>query len=198
MSNLVFPSLLGLMFDRKRSPQFSNIIQRSVSGKVTAARLWQYPLRTYEFAYDYLPSCSPFHWQTLEGFYCQMGGSFDTFLFSDLEDNSVIGQQIGVGDGVTASFQMVRSIGGFTEPLFAMNGSPVIYVGGAVRSSGWSIDSGGLLTFSSGIPVTNAIVTADFNYYWRCRFVDDTIDFNNIWNKMWELKKLSFITEKGS
>ncbi|CAK0772357.1 hypothetical protein CCP3SC15_4540001 [Gammaproteobacteria bacterium] len=59
-------------------------------------------------------------------------------------------------------------------------------------------DQAGLIRMTPGIPPLNSIITADFDYYWRCRFTDDDVDFSNIWAKMWQLEKLTFTTEKGS
>jgi uncharacterized protein (TIGR02217 family) len=200
MSDLVFPDLIGCMFNRKRAPQFSNIIQKAVSGKITAVRLWEYPVRTYELAYDYLPAATPFDWQTLEGFYCQVGADFDNWLYSDPNDNSVVAQPLGTGTGSLATFQFVRTFGGFTEPIYHLNGAPAIYVNAVLQSSAYyTISSNGLLTFGSGhIPANGLTVTATFSYYFLCRFTNDSVDFNNIYENMFELQKLTFTTEKGN
>ncbi len=44
--------------------------------------------------------------------------------------------------------------------------------------------------FWSPVPV----ITVDFTYYFRCRFVDDSYSFENFMFQLWQLKKLTFIT----
>jgi hypothetical protein len=38
------------------------------------------------------------------------------------------------------------------------------------------------------------VISADFSYYFRCRFVDDRYDFENFMLRLWQLKKLQFIS----
>jgi len=50
-----------------------------------------------------------------------------------------------------------------------------------------------LLTFVTP-PSTGLVITADFSYWFRCRFVDDSYDFENFMYRLWQLKKLTFIS----
>jgi hypothetical protein len=38
------------------------------------------------------------------------------------------------------------------------------------------------------------VITADFSYWFRCHFVDDSYDFENFMYRLWQLKKLTFIS----
>ena len=51
------------------------------------------------------------------GFFLQLQGQFGTFLYTDPDDNAVAGQAFATGDGTTTSFTMMRSLGGFLEPV---------------------------------------------------------------------------------
>ena len=51
------------------------------------------------------------------GFFLQLQGQFGTFLYTDPDDNAVTGQAFATGDGATTSFTMMRSLGGFLEPV---------------------------------------------------------------------------------
>ena len=66
---------------------------------------------------------------------CQ--GQYNTFLYTDPNDNAVLGQIIGYGDGVTESFTLMRSIGGGAEPAPGASAMPTVYLNGAVQSGGW-------------------------------------------------------------
>jgi hypothetical protein len=69
--------------------------------------------------------------QTLLGFYNARQGSFDTFLFTDPDDSSITGQQIGIGDGSTKTFQLLRALGGFNDIIQAPNVVSTVYLTGA-------------------------------------------------------------------
>ena len=130
---------------------------------------------------------------------CQ--GAFGTFLFRDPSDCEVTGQQIGVGDASKTSFQLQRAMGttlpggGFFEPIVAPNIVRTIYFNGIVQSpENYSVDgNSGLVTFKIALG-SGAIVSADFSYYFRCRFVNDKYDFDNFMHRLWQLKKLDFIS----
>ena len=101
MSTSVFPTLPGLTFDITRTPDWTGTtVYTSASGKRTSVANWSYPRRLYEMVYSFLRSAPTYsELQLLEGFFNSMKGPFDTFLFSDPDDNSVTGQQIATGDG---------------------------------------------------------------------------------------------------
>jgi uncharacterized protein (TIGR02217 family) len=109
----------------------------------------------------------------------------------------VSAQAIGTGNGSTTVFQLVRSMGvalpggGFAEPITAPNAVSAIYLDGIVQSAlGYSVDlTTGLVTFTVP-PPAGQLVTADFTYYFRVRFADDTADFENFLYQLWSLKQV--------
>jgi uncharacterized protein (TIGR02217 family) len=135
--------------------------------------------------------------RTLMGFFLQQQGAFQPFLFNDPTDDTVSAQAIGTGNGSATVFQLVRSMGvalpggGFAEPITAPNTVSAIYFDGIVQSaSGYSIDPAtGLVTFTVP-PPAGQVLTADFTYYFRVRFADDTADFENFLYQLWALKQV--------
>lgn len=106
-----------MKWDQTKTPIFSTRIQQSTSGKQLRAAFFEYPLYQYDLSYEVLRDDSLHNeLQTLMGFYLQRQGAFDSFLYVDPSDNTVIGQTIGAGDGGTKNFQLIRTYGGFTEP----------------------------------------------------------------------------------
>ena len=195
MSNAIFPAFPLLNWERTRSPQINSLLQKSVSGMQAAVQLQAYPIYTWKLSYDALRSDVAFlEYQTLLGFWNQMGGCVDTWLFNNWEDNAVAGQALGLGDGATKSFQLYRTLGGFTEPVLAANVLTAVYFNGAPQTIGappaWSV-SNGVLTFTTA-PGAGITVSADFSFYWRCRFTADTVDIDTLWHKYWALKKIEF------
>jgi uncharacterized protein (TIGR02217 family) len=140
--------------------------------------------------------------QAFAGFFNQCQGTFGTFLYADADDNAVSGQALGTGDGSTTAFQLVRSFGGFIEPVLAPNVvSAVTLAGVAQAPSSYSVDpTTGLLAFTVA-PAAGAAIVADFTYYFRCRFfrcrfAEDTLDFETFMATLYRAQKLAFVSLK--
>lgn len=197
MSNVVFPILPGLTWDRKRTPEWKTMVQESVSGLESRAALWSTPRWTWELSYDLLRSAPAFvELQTIVGFFNARRGAFDSFLFEDPDDSAVSSQPIASGDGSMRAFQAVRGYGGFVEPVYNLKGTPTVYVDGVVQSE-VTYSSSGLITLASA-PTMGAVVTADLAYRWRVRFSEDTAEFNQFMYQLYECQKLVLKGVKGS
>ena len=203
----VFPSLPGLAWSVTKTPTFQTRIQRAVSGRELRALDYPYPLWQFTLVFDLLrdsPAAGYDELRTLMGLFLLCQGAFGTFLFRDRSDDQVTGQQIGVGDASTTVFQLQRAIGatlpagGFLEPVVAPNILGAVYLDGITQSAGnYSVDPNtGLVTFSTA-PGSGLIITADYSYYFRCRFVDDSYAFENFMFRLWQLKKLTFISVRS-
>lgn len=106
----------------------------------------------------------------------------------------------GSGSGATVNItwfttlQLVRILGGFTEPILIPLTISNIYYNG-VPQSGWVYASSvGLVTLAAPFTSTQPAITADFTFAFRCRFVDDSYPFENFMSGFWSLKKLTFIS----
>lgn len=188
MSNAVFPVLPGLAWDRKRTPQWSTLVQKAVSGRETRAALWQYPLYAWELTYEFLRAdAARAELQTLVGFFNARRGAFESFLYEDPADNAVAGQVLGLGDGGNRDFPLARSQGGFTQPVDALKALGAVYLAGSPTSA-YSV-SGTVLTFNTA-PGSGVVVTADFSFYWRVRFSEDTAEFSEFMYRLFELRSI--------
>jgi uncharacterized protein (TIGR02217 family) len=204
---LIFPALPGLAWSVTKSPTFQTRIQRAVSGRELRALDYPYPLWQFTLVFDFLrdnPAAGYDELRTLIGFFLLCQGAFGTFLFQDPSDDRVSGQQIGTGDTLRTVFQLQRAMGktlpggGFLEPIVAPNVVNAIYFNGIVQDpAGYSVDSmTGLVTFNIA-PNSGLIITADYSYYFRCRFIDDSYAFENFMFRLWQLKKLTFISVRS-
>jgi uncharacterized protein (TIGR02217 family) len=204
---LIFPALPGLAWGVTKSPTFQTRIQRAVSGRELRALDYPFPLWQFTLVFDFLrdnPAAGFDELRTLMGFFMLCQGAFGTFLFQDPSDDRVSGQQIGTGDTLRTVFQLQRSMGktlpggGFLEPIVAPNVVNAVYFNGIVQDpAGYSVDSTtGLVTFNVP-PRSGLIITADYSYYFRCRFVDDSYAFENFMFRLWQLKKLTFISARS-
>ena len=96
-------------------------------------------------------------------------------------------QAIGTGDGVTATFQLIKTYGSVFAPYQRLIKKPVqgtlkIAVAGAVKSEGTAFTAdytSGLISFLAGsIPAAAAAITAGFEFDVPARFDTDQIDVN--------------------
>ncbi len=201
MSLPVYPVLPGLGFPVKRGQVFDNNRQRSLSGKRTVFPNMSYPTYAWEHTFNVLRGDpTNLEWQTLEGFIASTLSGYGLFAFSDPNDSTVTNQGFGVGDGVSTAFQLVRAFGGFTSPIFLVNGTPTITVGGTPTTPA-SISPYGVVTFSSP-PAALAALEWTGSFYFPCRFDEDVASFSNFMMDgsgeypLVELKTLKFSSEK--
>jgi uncharacterized protein (TIGR02217 family) len=196
MSTEIFPSLAGLEYPVVRTPVFRTLIQETASGMETRAALQLYPRWQYTLSFNFLRDDANNEFRTLLAFFLARQGSFDSFLFDDADDDTVTGQAIGLGDGSTRVFQLVRSFGGFTEPVLAPNAVTIKVGGVALSGSDWSYSGPGQVMLNAA-PGHGVGVTADLTYHWPVRFLADQYDFSKFMNRLWEQKKLDFISVKS-
>lgn len=188
MSTAIFPALIGQGWSVTKTPSFATRVQRAVSGRELRVLDMPNPLWTFTLTFSYLPVTDV---NVLMGFFLSRQGAYDTFLFDDPTDDTVAAQQIGTGDGSTTVFQLGRALGDFYEAVTAPNHVSAVYFNG-ISQSGYSVDpTSGLLTVASA-PAAGIAVTVDFTYYFRCRFLDDAAEFENLMHNLWQLKQLQF------
>ena len=199
MSNSLFPVLPGLMWGFRRVPTHHTTIKTAVSGREYRSRDQASPRYTYKASYEFLRDKRRGYDElsVLLGFFNARGGAFDSWLFDDGDDNSVTAQAFGVGDAVSTTFQLVRTLGGSVEPVYAVNAAPQIYVNGTLKTVGtdYTVGANAGITFTAA-PAAAAVLTWSGTFYWRCRFVLDQLEFNKFMWRLWELKTCDFITVK--
>lgn len=204
MSNVVYPSLPGLkLFNSTKTPQWSTQIQRATSGYEARLAYFSVPIWKWVLDYEFLRTYGSYvEFQTLANFFNARQGSYDSFLYDDPTDNTVPAgtpQTIGTGDGTTVAFQLGRSLvaAGLFEPIYNLNATPILYDNGVVVNPlNYTVSATGLVTFGVA-PVAGHIVAWSGTYYWRCRFEEDTYDFDYFAYKFWSVKKVSFVSVKG-
>lgn len=199
MSTAVFPTLQA-GWPITRTSRFNTNLQTNISGKVVVAARQIYPVYQWDLVFNILRQgtvngVAQTELATLLGFFNQRQGRFDSFLYQDQDDNSVVNQGIGIGDGVTTAFPLVRAFGGFEEFVTAPKAISAVTVGGTPTSAytftQWGSTTPGIVTFSSA-PTASAAILASFTYYFPCRFSDDKYAFAKIMSGYYQLKKMSW------
>ncbi len=124
MSNTVYPDFAGLTWPVVKRPIHKTGIKETPSGREFRTRYMTFPRHVIRLSYEWLTESEM---QQLVGLFNAHGGAFESLLFDDRDDRSVTNQVFAVGDGATTSFQLARTLGGFVEPIYAVNGAPLVY-----------------------------------------------------------------------
>lgn len=202
MSQAIFPTFAGATFNTDRTPIWSTTKKTSVSGREFRASNYTYPRYKYKLIYEFLrqgmhQGTGYTEFAQLVGFFNARHGDFDSFLFTDPDDNSVTAQVIGTGDGATLAFQLIRTFGGFAEPVFDVNSAPLIYVNGVLQTltTHYTVSASGLVTFVTA-PAGALPITWTGTYYRRVTFVQSMVDFTKFMSNLWSLKTIEIISAK--
>lgn len=197
MSLATFPSLPGLAYPVKKSIDWGGGFKwDALSGKRVRAAIRTAPLYAYDVAFNFLRSDTVFaELQALQGFINSLQGGSGAFLYQDADDNAVVNQGFGEGDGVSTTFQLVRAFGGFAEPVFAPV-TPITQVTVAgTPTTAYTVGAYGAITFNSA-PANGAQLGWTGSFKWVCRLDQDVFDLSLFMLQLYELKSLKFSTEK--
>jgi uncharacterized protein (TIGR02217 family) len=215
MSNILFPKIRGLSWTIVKTPTFSTEIQESLAGREVRIQNFQNPIWEFTLTYEYLLNDPKFRdeneqtpLEALIGFFLARGGQFDDFLLNEsdltgrLEDSIYSGQPIGIGDGTTKSFQIIRNIGGFLEAVQnPMNQIATVYLNGVSKVQGTDYTiANGVVTFTLA-PAAGVSITADFIMLHRVRFYTGSsrsgkegLEFSNFYFNLYECKEVQLIS----
>ncbi len=196
MSNAILPMFPGLAWGVSKAPQFTTRVQVAASGRELRANFSAYPKYTFKLAYEVLRRQE---YEQLLGFFLARRGSWDSFLFTDPDDNRASNQLLGAGDGNRTRFQLLRTLGGFVEPVENVNAITTVTAGGVVQYPGthYNLSPTGILLFRSA-PLLGAEVRWSGSFYYRCRFTTDVTEYNKFMTELWDMKRLELIGATGN
>jgi uncharacterized protein (TIGR02217 family) len=197
MSDVVFPTLPGLAWGVTKTPVWKTVTHESVSGMEYRTAVMTYPRYRISMKYEFLRAGQGYtELQQLVGFFNARRGSWDDFLWQDLDDYQATAVNFGTGDGATKIFTIGRSFGGFVEPVQDFIGTPSIYVNGVQKATpgDWTV-SAGKVTFVTA-PAAGAALTWTGQFYKRVRFYKDETEFEQFMKDLWTAKKVELITVK--
>ncbi|CNO60425.1 phage associated protein [Neisseria gonorrhoeae] len=198
MGNAVFPTFPGLKWGRKKTAVWSTGTQKSASGREFRTAYYTYPQWRFSLSFEVLRTkASVNELEKLAGFFNARKGSFESFLYEDPADNAVTDQPVGNTVQGVARYQLVRSMGGFIEPVSAVKERSAVKVGGTALAYGrdYTVTDKGVLVFNTPQPPGRPI-TWTGGFYFRVRFTSDTVDFENVLGSLWAAKKIEFTSVK--
>lgn len=181
--DVLYPLALGR--DTGVSPEFSTTVAVTASGHERRNSLWS----DARLRFDVGPGVrSDAELGTLIGFFRARRGAARGFRLPDPFDFSsngmtgsptMLDQRVGTGDGLSASFQLVKRYGSSDEPQIRpitrpRAGTVTISIDGEATSD-WTLDPGGVIIFTSA-PASGTIIRAGFLFDVPVRFAEDRLD----------------------
>lgn len=197
MSNAVFPMPSCSKWPVSRRPRYKTSVKETVSGREFRVSLMASPRTVYKLNLEYLRTHgSHAEWQQVIGFFNSRAGAFDSFLLDDYDDRVQLTQQVfAVGNGSATQFQLARELGGHVEPVYGLNGVPLIYLGGVLQGAGYTVSDWGLVTFAS--PPGNGVqLSWTGAYYKRVRYLGDEQEFEQLCATIHAVKTIELISVK--
>lgn len=198
----VLPQLYGFAITKK--PVFQSIVQSFRSGRVVRNAEQDFPLWEFDLKYEslkdetqndtiYRPNTGYTDYTTLASYFTFCNGQYGRFLYEDLTDCSRTLQVLGTGNGVQTGFIFIATITDgalfVTQPIGQVNQAHTVTIyknGVPVSQAGnWELNEDGTkVTFTA--PVANGVVvSADFYFYYLCRFISDEQDFEQFYKNHW-------------
>lgn len=207
-------SIGGMGWNVKETATWNNNRQQSVNGRVVVTQYWTNALWSWEFVYGMdsgflsdnpasinttiMPSNVPYtDLDILKGFYIAMQGGAQPFAYQPY-DSAVVTQALSAPDS-NLNVELVHQVGGYPA------GGVMVQVNESVQV----IDPSTLIVYANGSPTTaftlmpadtvspyqglvlqfsgspSLPLTATFNYYYLCRFSEDTQEYDNFAAMLW-------------
>jgi uncharacterized protein (TIGR02217 family) len=213
----VFPVLPPLAWSVHKKPILASRTTTSATGRGTQLACAVYPRWAFTLTYgdgswlrdqtqNIVPDSTLAGFAELEqlsGLFLACRGSYGEFYYSDPDDNSREHEFVGTGDGTTTTFPLYYSwgLGPFsptlTIPVGGINTLDAVYIGAVVQSpSTYSMDATNTQLVFAVPPAAGYIITVDFHFYFRCRFLNDTFEFSQFAQNKWENKETLFESVK--
>lgn len=177
VDNVIMPPTLSVGF--KGGPTFST--DKVVSVNMQERRLQNLSIARHVYSFQ-LDNAAASVVTALRAFWFDRRGDFKSFLFKDWADYQLVAEQIALGDGSTAAFQITKTYTAGNNPYLRVirhikSGTLVVKVGGVTQAltTNYTVSATGLITFTSGhIPALDAVVSVDGEFYVPVRFEGDS------------------------
>lgn len=215
----LFPKLPPEGFPVRKTPIFTAWEHKSVAGFQYQTARQVYPNWDFQLQYGdsswlreqtqnsvLFATNSPFvEFEALSQLFLKCLGSYGEFWYDDPEDDSRTGQIIAIGNGSASSFRIMRTWGieplARLEPVGGVNlGNTIaVYLNGVVQlTNTYTVTndlSGSHLNFATP-PAAGAIVSMDFSFYFRCRWKEDSQQYDQWAMNLWQYGRCEFRSVK--
>lgn len=212
MSDELFPELPGLEWELTKTPIFNTKIMTSVNGRELRASYQAVPKYNISMSFAFLrESKGRKELQTLENFFIERRGAFDSFLLKMPEDNEY--EYTLTSDGEATVYQIYKS----TNLNIPLSHTQETYLGDVdpnmwnrvVQKTMWDVSENlmwskgtafiskdGKIELSEPLP-PDVEVSIKGVFYYRCRFKDDEQQYTNFMHKLWKASKVELVGSLG-
>lgn len=199
MTDLFFPHLPGLSWGCVKTPIWSTKIYTSIGGVEVRTASFTYPIWKFRLSYEMLRGGQAFNEiNQLMGFFNQCRGALLPFWYQDPHDHMANREPIGLSSSCQCDYTLVRTLGGFTEPVHVVNLDHQIFVGDALQNIGVDYVLYNSQTIRFLKPLSDSVpITWSGTFFFNCRFVHDTADFEEFLFDLWSAKKIEFQSIKS-
>ena len=167
--DVLFPLALGR--EAEVAPGFSTTILTSASGYEERNAAWAEARTTYDVGPGVRSEADI---AALLAFYRARGGPARGFRLRDPFDSEGVGELIGVGDGATRRFELMRHYGDTTRRITRPVGGSVTIAIDGVATQGFVVEPLGVVMLDEA-PAQDAVVTASFRFDVPVRFAEDRL-----------------------
>ena len=200
--------LPGLTYRSKWDSPFFTQTGGAATGAEADVLIAQYPLHVFELTYKFLRdgvgwgnALSALEFRTMKGFHLMMQGTAGRCLYRNPDDYQVFQQPIGLGDGATTTFTLIRTFGangyGGSEPIGQVNTGELfnVYLGGSstpVNPTLYSLSTTPVIntvTFTTA-PGAGVAIAVDMSYYYYCKLANNSASFEKFMGRLWALGKV--------
>lgn len=204
----------GMGWNVKQKANWNNNRQQSVNGRVVVTQYWQNPLWDFEFVYGMdsgflndnpndisatiTPSNAPYtDLDLLKGFYVAMSGGAQIFAYQPY-DSIVTNQALAAPDS-NLNVELVHQIGGYpsagvmvqqNESVQVIDSATLVVLANGTPTTAFTLMPADTIANYQGIVLQFASspslpLTASFNYYYACRYSEDTQEYDNFAAMLW-------------
>lgn len=200
MSNLVFPTLVGLKIGIVRKGAFRTDVQEAPSGAEFRVARMESPRWRWRLSWDVLldDGSATCDIEKLLGLWAAVRGSHDSFLFSppDRTLTETDANQM-TGNGTTKTFYLRMPWGAsgweWVRELDTGLLGLTVKVAGVTTAVTTSVEAGLIKCTFASAPANGAAVTASFGYRYRVRFADDALDVEQFARSMFRKSGLELV-----
>ena len=186
--NVRFPTAISR--GSSGGPERRTDVVTTASGRETRNARWANSRRRYDAGFG-VKSLDDIH--AVVAFFEERRGRLHAFRWKDHADYkscvasanlAATDQNIGIGDGIRASFQLIKTYGtglrNYARTIAAPVGATVSVAVNGLQNNFFSVDAQtGIVTFTVGhIPAAGAVITAGFEFDVPVRFDTDAITIN--------------------
>jgi hypothetical protein len=178
----------------------STLIQEATNGREYRLPRLANPKWTWQLDYGCLIDDAQFSWaqqnfmaQQLQGFFGQLQGQWQNFLYRDPYDytTGTTPMFTATGDGVSQAFPLYRNLYGLVERIQYCDSLTGAWMNGSPITATITTNMPSWIQFGS-VPPAGSTLTWTGTWYFLCRLAKDTYEFSHEGFGIWMLEGLEF------